>query len=509
MTEDFATLRNGSALPLADIPQTDFNSFRSLLLEQIAGGAHLAALFPIPAAEGFRLLAVLVDPGSGALSLFSAAIGESFSSLTPDAPEAHAFEREMAEQWGVIPTGHPWLKPLRFQEPLPGGTGNRPNGNFGTGQPSVMDFFSVEGEEVHEVAVGPVHAGVIEPGHFRFQCHGESVFHLEISLGYQHRDIERRLAGGPDKLSAARVEAAAGDTTVGHSLAYAMNIEALGGMDVDPRAGRVRAAALELERLANHTGDLGALSGDVGYLPTANYCGRLRGEFLNLTALLCGNRFSRGLIAPGGLGQALDRERADLLLKRLKPSLADTLRAARLLFSSPSVVARFEEVGRLSRENASHLGLVGPAARASGLPRDIRLELPYGPYAPDLFELPIYDTGDVMARARVRRREIEIAAALVEKWLGGMEAFPVPAQERFRKIRLAPETVAVSLVEGWRGEICHVALTGEDGCFRQYKIVDPSFHNWFGLAVAMRGQQISDFPLCNKSFNLSYCGHDL
>ena len=168
--------------------------------------------------------------------------------------------------------------------------------------PGVTDFFRVEGAEVHEVAVGPVHAGVIEPGHFRFQCHGEQVFHLEIALGYQHRGVERALVGGPTKRTLPMMETVAGDTTVGHALAYAHAVEALAGTRIPARAHAIRGIALELERLANHVGDLGALAGDVAYLPTASYCGRLRGDFLNMTAEICGSRFGRGLVRPGGVG---------------------------------------------------------------------------------------------------------------------------------------------------------------------------------------------------------------
>jgi Ni,Fe-hydrogenase III large subunit len=369
----------------------------------------------------------------------------------------------------------------------------------------VMDFYRVEGDEVHEVAVGPVHAGVIEPGHFRFQCHGEEVFHLEISLGYQHRGAERTLAGGPNKRTIHTLETVAGDTSIGHAMAYCQAVEALADCQTPIRAEVLRGVALELERLANHTGDLGALAGDVAFLPTASYCGRLRGDFLNLTALLCGSRFGRGLVRPGGVMFDLDASRRQQCLDRLEAAYRDVENAANLLGSSTSVQARFEDTGVVDQDVCRALGMVGPAARACGLECDVRQDFPAGIFRFAQVPVSTWSTGDVFARAYVRWLEIQRSVAFVKDQLQALPDGPIRTDVGYLK----PEHLVVSLVEGWRGEICHVAVTDSQRRFSRYKIVDPSFHNWAGLAMALRNQQISDFPLCNKSFNLSYCGHDL
>jgi Ni,Fe-hydrogenase III large subunit len=363
----------------------------------------------------------------------------------------------------------------------------------------------MQGEEVHEVAVGPVHAGVIEPGHFRFQCHGETVHHLEISLGYQHRGVERALRGGPDRRTRHYIETLAGDTTIGHASAWCRAMEWLSGARVSPRAMAVRGIAAELERLANHIGDLRALAGDVGFLPTLSYCGRIRGEALNMTALICGNRFGRGLLVPGGVACDIDAPLADELLQRLDALEADACGAVELMFRSASVLSRFEGVGTVTAATAVDIGLVGPAARACGLEIDVRHQFPYGIYRFAYIPVCTWTSGDCFARAYVRWMEVKRSIEFLREQLRRLPAGEV----RQPAGGLPADMLTVSLAEGWRGEIVHVAMTDDVGRFRLYKVIDPSFHNWFGLACAMRGQQISDFPLCNKSFNLSYCGHDL
>jgi Ni,Fe-hydrogenase III large subunit len=500
------SLRNGDTASLAEISTASFADFREQILQATENGARIASLFGQPAGtDRVRLFAVLANDAEGQLTLLSTEVADSFPSLTPACAQAHWFEREIAEQWGVRPEGHPWLKPIRFHKSYRAGHDAWNRSAENSVEPGVTNFFSMDGDEIHEVAVGPVHAGIIEPGHFRFQCHGEYIFHLEISLGYQHRGVERALVGGPDKRTVPYMETLAGDTTIGHTLAYCEAVESLAACRVPARAQALRAIALELERLANHTGDLGMLANDIGYLPTASYCGRIRGDFLNLTALICGNRFGRGLLRPGGVLFDLDDARQKQLEERLTQARKDVTSAVELLWNSSSVRARFENSGPVPREMAQELGLVGLVARASGIEHDVRIQFPSGIYRFAQIPASSYHSGSVFARAFVRWMEIQRSIAFILDQLSALPSGPVRAEIG----PLAPNRIVVSLTEGWRGEICHTALTGAAGKFARYKIVDPSFHNWMGLAMAVRGQQISDFPLCNKSFNLSYCGHDL
>ncbi|MGA2499817.1 MAG: NADH-quinone oxidoreductase subunit C, partial [Tepidisphaeraceae bacterium] len=285
-TMRLATVSNGQAIERALVPELSNDDFSKAVIGGSADGDRVAALFGLADADplAVQLLVVLADDAGSRLRLGrTRVLGDRFNSMTPACPEVHLFEREIAEQFGLHPDGHPWLKPVRFHRSC------RPGHDAWRRSPTeepvigVMDFYRVEGDEVHEVAVGPVHAGIIEPGHFRFQCHGETVFHLEISLGYQHRGVERALIGGPNHRSIHYAETLAGDTTIGHATAYCQIVEALADCQKPARAQTLRGVALELERLANHCGDLGAIAGDIGFLPTASYCGRIRGDYLNMT----------------------------------------------------------------------------------------------------------------------------------------------------------------------------------------------------------------------------------
>jgi Ni,Fe-hydrogenase III large subunit len=503
----FALLANATSLPWAGVPEWPVAEFVRATSAELARGARLCAWFGVPepstpsgpgGGATIRLVAILAFDTDNTLAAGrSAPFTGCYPALTLTQPSAHLFEREVFEQHGVTPDGHPWLKPVRRTDAA------------GTA-PTHAPFFRVAGGEIHEVAVGPVHAGIIEPGHFRFQCAGEEVIHLEIALGYQHRGVETALAGGPHRATRSQIETVAGDTTVAHTTAYAQILETLAGTEAPVRAQWLRALALELERLANHAGDLGALAGDVAFLPTAAACGKIRGDFLNLTALVCGNRFGRTLVRPGGCHHDLDAARHAPFLARLDAALAESEQAVAWLWEATSVRSRFENTGTVTSAQATALGLVGPAARASGVVRDVRYDHPSGWYRFAQTPVSVWPGGDVYARARVRWLELQRSGQFLREQLATPPDGPlVEPLARPGAAERAPDTLAVALVEGWRGEVCHVALTDATGRFRRYKLIDPSFHNWTGVALALRGQAISDFPLCNKSFNLSYCGFDL
>ena len=505
---NLAPLRNGQALPLAQIPQLRLDDFRTTLLSAVADGRRIVACFGAASAapDTVDLYLILADDSRNRLGVARTSVtGPEFPSLTPECPQVHLFEREIGEQFGLRALGHPWFKPVRYRsswQPPRNAWGRRPGEPI---LPGVGDFYRVEGQDVHEVAVGPVHAGIIEPGHFRFQCHGEHVFHLEIALGYQHRGVEEALPGSSVGRGLHLAETLAGDTSIGHATAYCQALEALGAVQPPVRGQVLRGIALELERLANHIGDLGALANDVGFLPTSAYCGRIRGDALNMTAVLCGNRFGRGLVRPGGVRFDADGERVANLRQRLDALQSDAASAINLLWESPSVLARFEGKGVLSKEICRSLGIVGLPARAAGIGLDARRDQPAGIFRFVHIPVSTWSTGDVFARAYVRWLEVQQSIVFIRDQLGALPGGPVSGGVG----ALKPAHLVAALVEGWRGELCHVAITGDDGRLSRYKVLDPSFHNWTGLAYALRDQQISDFPLCNKSFNLSYCGHDL
>ena len=504
ITDCKAVLANGSAIAWKSIPVLEYADFANFIDEAINERAlRCMAFFAVPESDAHRLIAILGNSADRCFEVLSMTVSGKYSSLTPRIPALHLFEREIWEQYGIVPEGHPWLKPVRFEHT---DTSAEPPQAAGTGK-----FFEMAGEAVHEVAVGPIHAGVIEPGHFRFQCMGEKVYSLEISLGYQHRGIENMLRGNVSPKTIHLIETAAGDTSVAAAAAYALAVEGNTGKNPEAAVARLRAIAMELERIANHVSDLGALAGDVAYLPVASFCGRIRGEYLNMTARICGNRFGRGIVRPETSGVKFDKNCADNILKDLYRVYPELIQALDMLFASPTVLDRFENTGNVSIEDTFTLGGIGVAARASGRKCDARYDWPasgvgYGDLIPSA-SFPAVAAGDVVSRARVRYLEILNS----HKWLFEVleNIDEVAEYSRNRLPVLVGDTLSIGVTEAWRGEYCCVLLSDKDGGIRTAKIVDPSFHNWNMLAMALRNEEISNFPICNKSFNLSYCGHDL
>jgi Ni,Fe-hydrogenase III large subunit len=498
----FLPVGNRRTVPMSQVPVEPIETFRSSVSGAVANGSRIVALFGMAeTGTRLRLIAVLADDDRGRLGVLSTLVGQRYPALTPDCPQAELFEAEIAEQTGAIPDGHPRLKPLRRHAPdhAPPEWAVRWSGD--TGYP----FSRIEGEEVHEVAVGPVHAGIIEPGHFRFQAHGEEILGLEISLGYQHRGIERLLETSERTRGVLVAESIAGDTVIAHASAHCGAHEALARSHKSARAQHIRGIALELERLASHIGDLGALAGDVAYQPAAAYFGRLRGECLNLLMTLSGNRYGRGLVRPGGVAFDIPPGMAAEIVNRLRKLDEELQPVARLFFETGSVQSRLEGIGVVEHDACQLLGFVGPVARACEVRRDARHDHPYGVFR--FVQIPVAGAwaGDVMARAMVRWLEVQRSIEFVRE-----QVTLLPRGEpRVPCGPLHPSELVVALEEGWRGEVAHIVITDDRGGVRRHKVVDPSFRNWRALELAMPGNQISDFPVCNKSFNLSYAGHDL
>ena len=504
------TDNTAGAVRLEEIPEISYASFYELMRTWLADERyHVGHYFALPSDDRMRFYALVLDDAEGRVLVTSHATGyyddTALPSLTALHPQMHPFERDITERYGIRFDGQPWPKPLRF-----------PVDRYD--RRSSMDnypFYTMEGRSLHEVNVGPIHAGIIEPGAFRFICNGEQVLHLEIALGYQHRGVERAFETTENRLrQACLAEAVAGDSAVAHALAYAEAVERLTGFERPAQLDRERAIALELERMAMQIADTGALSTDVGYQLGQVACEALRTMTINTTQAWCGNRFGKGLVRPHGTDHPLTPEKSAMIRRNVREIARRYEEVRRDICSSPTLLARFEQCGIVPRDEMLRIGGVGQAARASGVARDLRTTHPSGAYAKHLHhETIVEEQGDVMARLLVRCREVPQSAEYVDRLLsiyeGKYAATENPCPHPDYAAPLLPSSLSFGLIEGWRGETLHVALTDAAGHIAACRIKDPSLHNWMALALAVRGEGISDFPICNKSFNLSYCGHDL
>ena len=497
------TNNNAKAVAIADIPVVEYVALYNDLKERMTDSRyHVAHYFATEIERGLKFYLIILDDTTGEVLITSFIpdyYAEGLASLTALHPQFHPFEREMNELYGIPFDSHPWLKPLRFPYDR-------------RDKESTMDsypFYTIDGDELHEVNVGPIHAGIIEPGAFRFICDGEQVLHLEIALGYQHRGVESEMLRNDNRLRHTLIaESTAGDTAVGHATAYAELTEKLANADIGDDLKRERMIAIELERIAMHLADTGALATDIGFQLYQVACEALRTVTINTTQAWCGNRFGKSLIRPMGSNHPLTEAKIELIRKNITDVRHRYSELREDILEAHTLLARFEQCGLVPKSEMERIGGVGQAARASGLKRDIRHTHPSGYYA-EIEHNPIVKSEcDVMARLATRLDEVIQSADYIERLLSGYAPSKDIASPNY-EAQLKGEALSFSLVEGWRGEICHVALTDGDGRIVKYKVKDPSLHNWLGLAIAVRSEGISDFPINNKSFNLSYCGHDL
>jgi Ni,Fe-hydrogenase III large subunit len=503
----FATIKNQESIALRSVPVTPYEQFKSVMASLLAQPEnHCVNYYAFPSQDQLKFIACIANDRTGTIAVLSHELPitqkKELTSLSKDFFALHIFEREMHENFEVSFKDHPWLKPVRYAF-------NRSDKNkVITNYP----FYQIESQELHQVGVGPIHAGVIEPGHFRFLCNGENVLHLEIQLGWQHRGIEDLFLKKPSLIQrTVLTESIAADTAIGHALSFASLMESLSDTKVNLRLELERAIGLELERIAVHVGDLGGIAVDVAYQLAASVFGTLRTPAINYTQTWCGNRFGKGLIRVGGSHYPFTELLADKLLTFLDKFEESFDPMCARLFSLPSALSRLENNGKVSQRQMELIGAVGMTARMAGIKRDIRISHPFAGFKHQTIATETLQTGDVWARAYLRKLEIKNSIDYIRNLVSRLNALseetPKPKSEE--DLKLASDSLCVSLVEGWRGEICHCAITDQEGKIAHYKIKDPSMHNWFALALSLRDLEISDFPVNNKSYNLSYCGHDL
>ncbi|TLZ76774.1 MAG: hypothetical protein E6K11_10705 [Methanobacteriota archaeon] len=419
-----------------------------------------------------------------------------FPSLATRSFAASRFEREVHDLFGLVPHGHPDLRRLPLHHPLRRDAAPRTD-FIDAGEP--FPFRHVEGEGIFEITVGPVHAGIIEPGHFRFSVEGETIVNLETRLGFVHKGTEKLFEKLPFDRTPALAERISGDTSLGHVLAHCQALEALAGCPVPPRAGRLRVVLLELERIYNHVGDVGMIINDTGFSFGHAHCFRIREELLRLNERLTGHRLLRGAVVPGGVTGPIVAASLPEAATTVEKLVAEFVEIARLCLDNTTVLERLQGTGRLSPATATEMQVVGLVGRASGIDADVRRDAPFAAYGEAEMRVPVYETGDVWARTMVRIDEAREAARLIRTTAGR-------GAEGTTRVPLPPLTAGA---QAWRGPVWHWVLADGPASLGRVKVVDPSFRNWPALAYAVLKNIVPDFPLCNKSFNLSYSGNDL
>ena len=462
----------------------------------------------ITSIDGHQLITLLLDSKERkAICLESELSSSTYHSLTPRLPLCHWQERICWDMFGLLPEGHPRLKAAVLHEqydqhffPLRVTPASE---EVHRHESRMHKFLEVKGDGVYEIPVGPIHAGVIEPGHFRFSCLGEVVLNLEIHLGYVHRGCEKRIVEMPWRKTRFVAEAAATDSVCAYALANALCIESMFGIQPTLKGMRLRMMALEIERAAMHISDLIGFAADIGYLGVAASFSRLRGSALRLGDLISGSRFLRGFIRAGGVSNNVSRQNIVLIKDTAEKLKSEIAVVSKILLENQAAIERMSGIGKVSKAIAKTFGLVGVAGRACGLDYDARI---WSPDLPD-FSVVCKNSGDVYARAQIRVEELFVSLNAICKL-----ATEYPEEDA--PFALLPDTlpanaVGLGIVEGHRGELIHLAFTDENGKLSRYAMKDPSVNNWTAVAIGIRNNLVADFPLCNKSFSLAYSGHDL
>jgi Ni,Fe-hydrogenase III large subunit len=509
------TLLYAQAQPQAGAPglrgmDVDPSGWLPALATVAAGGGRLLALWAeTPSGAAASVHAVCcADPGLLRVSLALAADQTRFPTATEIFPAALRMERAIFDMNGLQSSGvdeRPWLRHQAWPESShPLRDAQLPPSPL---EPSAdaYNFVRVGGDGVHEIPVGPVHAGIIEPGHFRFSVVGEKVLRLEQRLGYVHKGIERRFT----ELSlleghrlAARVS---GDSAVAYAWAWCQALEACAGVSIPTRAAFIRALGLELERTANHLGDLGALGNDAGFAFALSQFGRLKEHLLRLTERIFGQRYLMDLVVPGGAAVDASAEAMTALAAAMPPLAVEVKRLHEILDEHAGVRDRFNAAGIVTPALALQLGLTGLAGRASGQAFDLRVDLPCAPYDQLLPRKIGFTAGDVAARVAMRFDELLESLRLLQRMAEALPAGP----HRIDVPQPTAGTLGIGCIEGWRGPVLVALRAGPAGRIERCHPHDPSWHNWPVLEHAVIGNIVPDFPLINKSFNLSYSGHDL
>ena len=431
-----------------------------------------------------------------------------FNSIAKDIYSANLFEREMLEMFGILPEGNPDMRSLHLHDEV------WPKEAYPLRKDFVMQssvktkrepykFQRIEGDGIFEVPVGPVHAGIIGPGHFRFSVAGEPIVNLEIRLGFTHRGVEKIFENKTPSESVNLSECISGDSAFGHSWAFCRAVEKMADAKIPGAAFYTRAICLELERMYNHLNDIGGMALDVGFSFPAQFASVLKERILRVNECLSGSRYLKGVNSIGGVKKSFTEKDLRFMLDQLSFIMKDTFELKKILYGSVSFMDRVDDTGVLRRKTAEDLGVVGLAGRASGIGLDLR-KVFSGGYAEAGFNMMKEERGDCLARLKVRMDEVIEAHRLIkyftDKIIKSDSSISVPVSIR--------DGIALGAIEGWRGPILYW-IKIDNGVIERCKIVDASFHNWQGLSFAVLGNIIPDFPLCNKSFDLSYAGNDL